>query len=241
MSVYSLTTASEKAIGMLLTAGGGSETLLLRRPANELRAELHLEPAGRTLTAVILLGHQRNTLTLQDGDGANQLNLADYIEAIANGTADTAETGTIGAPAELAPCCKCGGEAIGYCYLAPGSTQDWLHGVKCRYSDCQKVESAATPGEAHAAWNAIQIQPLPAKEPFALCAQDEASLRHLARIGGTRHLQCDVSITVHNALQDARRYALVTIASATQLLEAGTPGELYVQAAQHIEAALNAA
>ena len=101
MSVYSLTTASEKAIGMLLTAGGGSETLLLRRPANELRAELHLEPAGRTLTAVILLGHQRNTLTLQDGDGANQLNLADYIEAIANGTADTAETGTIGAPAEL--------------------------------------------------------------------------------------------------------------------------------------------
>lgn len=240
MSVYSLTTASEKAIGMLLTAGGGSETLLLRRPANELRAELHLEPAGRTLTAVILLGHQRNTLTLQDGDGANPLNLADYIEAIANGTADSAETGAIGAPAELASCCKCNGEAIGYCYLAPGSSQDWLHGVKCRYSDCQKVESANTPREAHAAWNAIQRQPLPVKVPFTLCEHDLQRLHHLARIGGTRHLQCAVSVTVHSVPQIMRRDALVTTPAGTTHLHGGTPGELFASAVQHIEAALNA-
>lgn len=102
MSVYSLTTASEKAIGMLLTAGGGSETLLLRRPANELRAELHIEPAASMLSAVVYVGHERHSQSLQAGDGANAQHLADFIEAIANGTASTAETGAIGKPSRPA-------------------------------------------------------------------------------------------------------------------------------------------
>lgn len=179
---YALTPMSARAIGVLLNAGGGSEAILLRRPESELRAELYIERGGRTLTATILLGHQRSSLTLQDGDGANQLNLADQIEAIANGTADTAETGAIGTPTA------------------------------------------------------------PARAPFALDAEDEASLRHLVRIGGTRHLQCGVSITVHNAsILEPRRHALVTTQTSTEHLQAGTPGELYAVAAQHIEAALNAA
>ncbi|WP_417312398.1 hypothetical protein [Ectopseudomonas khazarica] len=102
MSVYSLTTASEKAIGMLLTAGGGSETLLLRRPANELRAELHIEPAASMLSAVVYVGHDRHSQSLQAGDSANAQHLADFIEAIANGTASTAETGAIGKPSQPA-------------------------------------------------------------------------------------------------------------------------------------------
>jgi len=182
MSVYSLTTASEKAIGMLLTAGGGSETLLLRRPANELRAELHIEPAASMLSAVVYVGHDRHSQSLQAGDSANAQHLADFIEAIANGTASTAETGAIGKPSQTAA------------------------------------------------------------EPFALTAEDEASLRHLVRIGGTRHLQCGVSVTVHNAsILEPRRHALVTTPYSTAHHHAGTPGELYVMLAQHIEAALNAA
>ncbi len=181
MSTYNLGASGAKAIGVLLTTGSGSETLLLHRPANDLCAQLHLEPNGRTLTATILLGHQRSSLTLQDGDGANQLTLIEQIEAIANGTADTAETGAIGTPSP------------------------------------------------------------PAREDFALCEDDEASLRHLVRIGGTRHLHCGASITVHNALQSTQRHAWVTTPNGTSPLQAGTPGELYVAAAQHIEAALNAA
>lgn len=105
MSVYSLTTASEKAIGMLLTAGGGSETLLLRRPTNELRAELHVEMDSGTygrLAAVVYVGHDRHSQSLQAGDSANAQHLADFIEAIANGTASTAETGEIGKPSRPA-------------------------------------------------------------------------------------------------------------------------------------------
>lgn len=179
---YALTPMSARTIGALLTAGAGSEAILLRRPESELRAELHIERNGRTLTALILLGHQRSTLTLQDGDGANQLNLADQIEAIANGTADTAETGAIGTPSA------------------------------------------------------------PEREPFALNETDEIMLRHLVRIGGTRHLDCGVSVTVHYAgILTPYRHALVSTPYATEHLQAGTPGELYVVAAQHIEAALNAA
>ncbi|SDC73120.1 Protein of unknwon function [Ectopseudomonas chengduensis] len=160
---YALTPMSARAIGVLLNAGGGSDAILLRRPERELRAELHIERCGRTLTATILLGHQRSSLTLQDGDGANQLNLAEQIEAIANGTADTAETGAIGTPATLKTCCKCGGEAIGYDYAIPGT--EYRHGVKCRHGDCQAAEGATTADEAHAAWNRIQAEKL--DEPTA--------------------------------------------------------------------------
>ena len=91
MSVYSLTTASEKAIGMLLTAGGGSETLLLRRPECERRIELHIEQTDTFIEAVISAGAAQHSIKLPSGDSANDQHLADFIEAIANGTADTAE------------------------------------------------------------------------------------------------------------------------------------------------------
>ncbi|MFN3766808.1 MAG: DUF3310 domain-containing protein [Ectopseudomonas guguanensis] len=99
MSVYSLTTASEKAIGMLLTAGGGSETLLLRRPECERRIELHIEAADTFIEAVISAGAAQHSIKLPSGDSANGQHLADFIEAIANGTADTAEQ----APVKVGP------------------------------------------------------------------------------------------------------------------------------------------
>ena len=99
MSVYSLTTASEKAIGMLLTAGGGSETLLLRRPECERRIELHIEAADTFIEAVISAGAAQHSIKLPSGDSANSQHLADFVEAIANGTAETAEQ----APVKVGP------------------------------------------------------------------------------------------------------------------------------------------
>lgn len=191
MSVYSLTTASEKAIGMLLTAGGGSETLLLRRPECERRIELHIEPAGAHLEACIAGdGTAQHTLKLQRNDPANAQHLADFIHGIANRTTHIAQA----APVKVGP------------------------------------------------FDRIALATSSAREPFALNAEDEASLRHLVRIGGTRHLQCGVSVTVHNAgILAPSRHALITTPDSTEHLQAGTPGELYVILAQHIEAALNAA
>lgn len=214
MSVYSLTTASEKAIGMLLTAGGGSENLLLRRPENELRAELHIEPAGRTLTAVIMLGHQRNTLTLQDGDGANQLNLADYIEAIANGTAGTAETSEspqftaqskqpvttkcLPVP-ELAPCAQCGSEAIAFDYADPSQTEPgatrFLEGVKCRHGSCLCTRGHATAQVAAIHWNRLQEQGPVVTHGFTTA--DHNLLLVTCQKGGHAALSMGAQITVH--------------------------------------------
>lgn len=157
-------------------------TLHLERPASRVAVMLELEQVADKLAVSIELGHHRSTIRLQANDPANTAHICEQIEAIANGTADTGETGAIGTPTA------------------------------------------------------------PAREPFALDAEDEASLRHLVRIGGTRHLQCGVSVTVHNAgILAPRRHALVTTQASTEHLQAGTPGELYAVAAQHIEAALNAA
>lgn len=60
-----------------------------------------------------------------------------------------------GSPA-LLPCWKCGQEAIAYSYTAEGPGLRWLYAVKCRYSDCQKVEDCATETGATDNWNAIQ-------------------------------------------------------------------------------------
>ncbi|HEY1028376.1 MAG TPA: hypothetical protein VGE28_12225 [Pseudomonas sp.] len=179
---YSLTPLSRDYLARILADADGSHTVLhLERAAQNIAAALVFEQAEDKLTVTITLGHHRSEVRLQSGDPANAQHLREQIEAIANGTADTAETGVIGTPTA------------------------------------------------------------PAREPFALDAEDEASLRHLVRIGGTRHLQCGVSITVHNALQSTQRHAWVTTPNGTSPLQAGTPGELYVAAAQHIEAALNAA
>lgn len=56
----------------------------------------------------------------------------------------------------LLPCWKCGQEAIAYSYTAEGPSLRWLYAVKCRYSDCQKVEDCATETGATDNWNAIQ-------------------------------------------------------------------------------------
>ncbi|GEM_PF-3299131 len=94
MSTFSLTRGSEAALGMLASQAG-SETLLLTQPARELRAELSIEPftsaTGDQLLAVLFMREQRHSMTLQRDDGANAHHLADWIEAVANGTLDTAE------------------------------------------------------------------------------------------------------------------------------------------------------
>ncbi len=94
MSTFSLTRGSEAALGMLASQAG-TETLLLTQPARELRAELSIEPftsdSGDQLLAVLCMREQRHSMTLQRNDGANVQHLADWIEAVANGTVDTAE------------------------------------------------------------------------------------------------------------------------------------------------------
>jgi len=94
MSTFSLTRGSEAALGMLASQAG-CETLLLTQPARELRAELSIEPftsdSGDQLLAVLFMREQRHSMTLQRNDGANVHHLADWVEAVANGTLDTAE------------------------------------------------------------------------------------------------------------------------------------------------------
>ncbi|QGW22884.1 hypothetical protein GOM96_18410 [Stutzerimonas degradans] len=90
MSVYSLTKGSEHAL-KLLALTGGNDTLLLIQPAREIRAEIHVQPAAeQKLEAELRLREQRHSMTLQTGDSANAQHLADWVEAIANGTLDTA-------------------------------------------------------------------------------------------------------------------------------------------------------
>lgn len=162
MSTFSLTKGSATALGMLASQAG-SETLLLTQPARELRAELSIEPftgdSGDQLLAVLFMREQRHSMTLQRNDGANAQHLADWIEAVANGTLDTAEAiPQRTAPAPLLPCSKCNGAAIGYDYSPAGSA--FIHGVRCRHRTCQVVEGAETEAEAHDAWNAIQLKQL---------------------------------------------------------------------------------
>jgi|GEM_PF-817825 len=174
MSTFSLTRGSEAALGMLASQAG-TETLLLTQPARDLRAELSIEPftsdSGNQLLAVLFMREQRHSMTLQRDDGANVQHLADWIEAVANGTLDTAEAIPQRAtPAPLLPCSKCNGAAIGYDYSPSGNA--FIHGVKCRYRGCQAVEGADTETEAHDAWNALQLEQL--ADPSALQAATAA-------------------------------------------------------------------
>ena len=159
MSVYSLTKGSEHAL-KLLALTGGNDTLLLIQPAREIRAEIQVQPAAeQKLEAALRLREQRHSMTLQTGDSANAQHLADWVEAIANGTLDTAQA-IHQRQSVLLPCCRCEGEAIAYCYLAPAPAQHDLHGVKCRHRDCQSLEGVATAAAAADAWNAIQREEL---------------------------------------------------------------------------------
>jgi len=165
MSVFSLTKGSEAALGMLARQTG-SETLLLTQPARELRASINIErlpavdaAAGFKLEAELFLRDQRHSMTLQHDDGANAQHLADWVEAVANGTLDTAQAIPQRQPV-LLPCCRCEGVAIAYSYLAPAPAQHDLHGVKCRHRDCQSLEGATTAAAAADAWNDIQREGL---------------------------------------------------------------------------------
>lgn len=89
MSVYSLAPDTETHIRAALTYGG-RYCLTLLKPKCELRATIHIEKAGTTAEATITMGNTLNSMTLQTGDTANAQHLADFIEAIANGTAGTA-------------------------------------------------------------------------------------------------------------------------------------------------------
>lgn len=97
MSNYFLSKGSEAAI-RLLACQGGTEPLLLVRASTELhgRLTIELQPAvdsstGFKLEAVLCIREQRHTLTLEANDGANAGLLVEWVEAIANGTLDTAE------------------------------------------------------------------------------------------------------------------------------------------------------
>lgn len=160
MSIFTLTKGSSTAIGYL-SRRAGTEQLLLTQPARELRAEITIEPSGIAdqsggqVHAVLWLREQRHSITLQRDDSANAQHLSEWVEAIANGTLDTAEAiAQRPATADLAPCCKCASEAIGYDYAIPGHA--FRHGVKCRHHDCQSVEGFETAAAAHATWNDIQ-------------------------------------------------------------------------------------
>lgn len=93
MSNFALTKASAAALGLLCRTAG-TDQLLLIQPARELRAEITVEPTGTAdhgqIDAVLHLREQRHSITLQRDDGANAQHLAEWVEAAANGTLDTA-------------------------------------------------------------------------------------------------------------------------------------------------------
>lgn len=190
MSAFTLTAGSTAALRQIASMGG-TETLLLVQPERDLRPEITIEPMGTVfgspLEAVVYLGNQRHSMTLQRNDSANAQHLAEWVEAIANGTLDTAEaapqrpdpcglalvaaefnTATPAQlrPAALLPCCQCEGEAIAYDY-AVRAGDAFLHGVKCRYSACQTLEGADTAEAARNAWNDIQLDKLEQQPSYA--------------------------------------------------------------------------
>lgn len=162
MSAYSLTQPSELALKQLFINLGSADAidLHLLKPECSLIARLDIERVDSTLAAGIRVGPSYNTLTLQDADPANAQHLADYIEAIANGTADTAEEAPLRTPAyaahALLPCWKCKGEAIGFDYCAPGPGTRFMHGAQCRHNNCQRVMECESEAAAADRWNAIQ-------------------------------------------------------------------------------------
>jgi hypothetical protein len=158
MSAYSLTPASEQAVADAMHTSM-TVTLELQASTTVAWATLCTEHAGDQLEAVITYSASTNSLTLAAGNDGHTQQLADYIEAIVSGTADTAQEPTAHDPLKgytpipLAPCNKCGKEAIGYSYLAAGN--EWAHGVKCRYNACQTIDTQLLVEQAAAdPWNA---------------------------------------------------------------------------------------
>ena len=103
---YALTQQSLHGLRRALTTPMDRKaTLHLERPASRVAVMLELEQVADKLAVIIVLGHHRSTIRLQANDPANTAHLCEQIEAIANGTADTAETGAIGAPSSPPQLC----------------------------------------------------------------------------------------------------------------------------------------
>lgn len=91
---YSLTQDAAQTLATLLKYGG-EDTLLLKRPANELRASLALEPDATHIHAVLRCKSALHSIRLNRDDSANRQHLAEFVEQIANGVADTAEAAPV--------------------------------------------------------------------------------------------------------------------------------------------------
>src|SRR5690606_6324323 len=90
---YKLTPQSLPVLHNALSLGKPSIAMIeLHRPANTLRACLQFEPADGKIEVVVGMEQSNTTIRLQAADHANAMHLHDQILAIANGTADTAET-----------------------------------------------------------------------------------------------------------------------------------------------------
>ncbi len=157
MSTYALTHASEVALANLAKFGG-DDTMLLIKPAHELRATVSVEPQHKQLAASVTVNGTRNTLTLQSADPANPLHLREFIEGIANGTLDTAASGPMQTAQQvslLKPCRQCNGPAVGFSWLTAADT--WAHSARCQYKQCAGVMVLADKAEnAATLWNAAQ-------------------------------------------------------------------------------------
>lgn len=77
---------------------GRGERLIIRNPIDRRCVTIYLAPEAEKLAVGIAIDGERHTIRLQARDPANAQHLREQIEAIANGTADTAETGAIGKP-----------------------------------------------------------------------------------------------------------------------------------------------
>ena len=100
MSTYSLIAAAEATVHRL-TRTGGSSLVSLAREAELISFGLCVEPLGTTLEAVITFAGTTNSITLPSDARSTPGDLCDYIEALANGTAETAAE----APSPAPRCC----------------------------------------------------------------------------------------------------------------------------------------
>ena len=158
MSAYTLPPMAEQRLAELVTHGG-ADTLLLKRPQNSLSVLVMAEHELDKLQLSIGIGGHHSSLTLLASDRANTRHAADYIEALANGTAETASySHTAPAVAPLLPCWKCKGEAIGFDYCAEGPGTTFLHGAKCQHRDCQTITGCESSAAATSVWNTIQLE-----------------------------------------------------------------------------------
>jgi hypothetical protein len=186
MSTYSITNPSEQALRLLMTAGGGEETLLLQSAEHELRAQVSLEPSGAKLVASLHIGDRTETMVLQANDPANANHIADYLEALANGTAETAKPPVTNHAHRLNPCRLCGGEAISVSYVAEHDV--WIHRIYCRYKQCAEVDGYESEAAARMQWNATN--PLPSQTPSRDNVADLlASLPHSCHASGCDGLE----------------------------------------------------